>query len=132
MDESYDIMYPAWTFWEGGPAVWPIYPNGLGRWDEQLKIIPKYEIYKSHNYLIYFFFVLREAKKWPWNKKLTKAFFRGSRTSDERDPLVLLSRKEPNLVDAQYTKNQAWRSDADTLGAKPASEIKLEEHCKYK
>ena len=34
-------MYPAWTFWEGGPAVWPIYPNGLGRWDEQCKIIPK-------------------------------------------------------------------------------------------
>ncbi len=36
-----DIMYPAWTFWEGGPAVWPIYPNGLGRWDQQLKSIPK-------------------------------------------------------------------------------------------
>jgi protein glucosyltransferase len=59
-------------------------------------------------------------------------FFRGSRTSAERDPLVLLSRKEPKLVDAQYTKNQAWRSDADTLGAKPADEIKLEDHCKYK
>lgn len=26
-------MYPAWTFWEGGPAIWPIYPTGLGRWD---------------------------------------------------------------------------------------------------
>ena len=34
------------------------------------------------------------------------------RTSSERDPLVLLSRKEPGLVDAQYTKNQAWKSDA--------------------
>jgi protein glucosyltransferase len=32
-------MYPAWTFWEGGPAVWPIYPTGLGRWDEQRIII---------------------------------------------------------------------------------------------
>lgn len=63
---------------------------------------------------------------------MTKAFFRGSRTSDERDPLVLLSRREPDLVDAQYTKNQAWKSEADTLGAKPAEEIKLEEHCKYK
>ncbi len=42
MNEHVDIMYPAWTFWEGGPAVWPIYPNGLGRWDEQMKIIPKY------------------------------------------------------------------------------------------
>ena len=68
----------------------------------------------------------------PWNKKESKAFFRGSRTSDERDPLVLLSRKNPDLVDAQYTKNQAWRSEADTLGAKPAEEIKLEDHCKYK
>jgi len=24
---------------------------------------------------------------------------------------VLLSRSEPELVDAQYTKNQAWKSD---------------------
>ncbi|CAF0709792.1 unnamed protein product [Brachionus calyciflorus] len=109
-----DIMYPAWTFWEGGPAVWPIYPNGLGRWDEQYKLIPK------------------EAKKWPWGKKESKGFFRGSRTSGERDPLVLLSRAEPDLVDAQYTKNQAWKSEADTLGAKPAEEIRLEDHCKYK
>lgn len=77
-------------------------------------------------------FFFREAKKWPWGKKLTKGFFRGSRTSGERDPLVLLSRAEPDLVDAQYTKNQAWRSEADTLGAKPAEEMKLEDHCKYK
>jgi hypothetical protein len=34
------------------------------------------------------------------------------RTSAERDPLVLLSREDPELVDAQYTKNQAWKSDA--------------------
>jgi hypothetical protein len=74
----------------------------------------------------------REAKKWPWGNKHSKAFFRGSRTSGERDPLVLLSRQEPDLVDAQYTKNQAWRSEADTLGAKPAEEVKLEDHCKYK
>ena len=58
--------------------------------------------------------------------------FRGSRTSDERDPLVLLSRRRPDLVDAQYTKNQAWKSEADTLGAKPAEELKLEDHCQYK
>ena len=51
------------------------------------------------------------AKKWPWEKKLNQGFFRGSRTSDDRDPLVLLSRKNPELVDAQYTKNQAWRSE---------------------
>lgn len=112
--DNWDIMYPAWTFWEGGPAVWPIYPTGLGRWDEQREIIPK------------------AAQKWPWEKKLNKGFFRGSRTSSQRDPLVLLSRKEPNLVDAQYTKNQAWRSKEDTLGYEPASEIPLVDHCDHK
>ena len=56
--------------------------------------------------------IFRAAKKWPWDKKLNKGFFRGSRTSDERDPLIRLSRKEPDLVDAEYTKNQAWRSKA--------------------
>ncbi|KAK6175502.1 hypothetical protein SNE40_013955 [Patella caerulea] len=112
--QHWDIMYPAWTFWEGGPAVWPIYPTGLGRWDEQRNIIPA------------------EAKKWPWEKKHTKAFFRGSRTSSERDPLIYLSRAKPDLVDAEYTKNQAWKSEADTLHRPPATEIKLEDHCKYK
>lgn len=33
------------------------------------------------------------------------------RTSPERDPLVLLSRDTPELVDAEYTKNQAWKSE---------------------
>lgn len=53
----------------------------------------------------------REAAKHPWEKKKNVAFFRGSRTSAERDPLILLSRAEPDLADAQYTKNQAWKSD---------------------
>ncbi|GFR97819.1 protein O-glucosyltransferase 1 [Elysia marginata] len=95
--QNWDIMYPAWTFWDGGPAVWPIYPTGLGRWDLQREIIAK------------------AAKEWPWDKKKDKAFFRGSRTSAERDPLILLSRKEEDLVDAQYTKNQAWRSEEVSL-----------------
>ncbi|CAG5117018.1 unnamed protein product [Candidula unifasciata] len=110
----WDIMYPAWTFWEGGPAVWPIYPTGLGRWDLQRDIIS------------------RAAEKWPWEKKEDQAFFRGSRTSAERDPLILLSRAEPDLVDAQYTKNQAWKSEEDTLYRPPAAEVKLEDHCKYR
>ncbi|ESN93559.1 hypothetical protein HELRODRAFT_103469 [Helobdella robusta] len=112
--EHYDITYPAWTFWEGGPAVWPIYPVGLGRWDEQRKIISK------------------AGKDHKWSKKHSKAFFRGSRTSAERDPLILMSRIEPELVDAQYTKNQAWKSDEDTLGMPAATEVKLEDHCPYK
>jgi EGF-domain serine glucosyl/xylosyltransferase len=36
------------------------------------------------------------------------------------------------LADAQYTKNQAWKSPADTLNAEPADEVSLEDHCKYK
>lgn len=44
----------------------------------------------------------------------------------------MLSREKPDLVDAQYTKNQAWKSDADTLNAPPASEVSFEQHCNYK
>ncbi|KAF7664152.1 hypothetical protein LDENG_00187210 [Lucifuga dentata] len=109
-----DIMYPAWTFWEGGPAVWPIYPTGLGRWD-----LMRDDLEKS-------------AAQWPWKKKESKGFFRGSRTSPERDPLILLSREDLELVDAEYTKNQAWKSERDTLGKPPAKEIPLVDHCKYK
>ncbi|KFP76400.1 Protein O-glucosyltransferase 1, partial [Apaloderma vittatum] len=54
------------------------------------------------------------------------------RTSPERDPLILLSRENPELVDAEYTKNQAWKSEKDTLGKPPAKEIPLVDHCKYK
>ncbi|XP_075703373.1 protein O-glucosyltransferase 1 [Rhinoderma darwinii] len=109
-----DILYPAWTFWEGGPAVWPIYPTGLGRWDLMREELA------------------RAAERWPWEKKNSKGYFRGSRTSPERDPLILLSRESPNLVDAEYTKNQAWRSEKDTLGRIPAKEVPLVDHCAFK
>ncbi|XP_041439109.1 protein O-glucosyltransferase 1 S homeolog isoform X1 [Xenopus laevis] len=109
-----DIMYPAWTFWEGGPAVWPIYPTGLGRWDLMREDLKK------------------AADLWPWEKKIPKGYFRGSRTSPERDPLILLSRESPDLVDAEYTKNQAWKSERDTLGRPPAKEVPLVDHCTYK
>ncbi|GJQ82189.1 hypothetical protein Trydic_g6017 [Trypoxylus dichotomus] len=112
-NDYYDIMYPAWAFWEGGPAI-ELYPRGIGRWDIHRKQLSKI------------------ADEITWEKKINKAFFRGSRTSSERDPLVLLSREEPELVDAQYTKNQAWKSDADTLHAPPASETSFADHCKYK
>lgn len=92
-NEFHDILYPAWSFWAGGPAI-KLIPKGLGRWDQY-----------RHN-------LKNTAKSWPWEKKLNKAFFRGSRTSSERDNLILLSRNYPDLVDALYTKNQAWQSDA--------------------
>lgn len=112
--ESYlDIMYPAWSFWEGGPAI-SLHPTGIGRWDR----------FRNK--------IATAAKKWPWEQKVAKAFFRGSRTSDERDSIVLLSRNSFDFVDAQYTKNQAWKSPADTLNADPAAEVSFENHCQYK
>ena len=46
---EHDIMYPAWTFWEGGPAVWPIYPTGLGRWDLMREEIDKWVYHLAQN-----------------------------------------------------------------------------------
>lgn len=106
-----DITYPAWTFWCGGPAI-DRYPVGIGRWDLMRERIANNSI--------------------DWNEKQSIAFFRGSRTSSARDPLVLLSRAKPHLIDAQYTANQAWRSLADTLGVEPASTVNFEDQCKYK
>lgn len=108
-----DIMYPAWSFWAGGPAI-TLHPTGIGRWDKHRNSIAK------------------AAKKFPWSEKESIGYFRGSRTSDERDSIVKLSRKHSDLVDAQYTKNQAWKSKEDTLGRNPASEVSFEEHCRYK
>ncbi|XP_019756015.2 O-glucosyltransferase rumi homolog isoform X1 [Dendroctonus ponderosae] len=111
--EYNDIMYPAWAFWEGGPAI-SLYPRGIGRWDVHRKELGK----------------LGNSSK--WEEKIPKAFFRGSRTCSERDALILLSREKPELADAQYTKNQAWKSEADTLHVAPAQEVSFEEHCQYK
>jgi len=112
-EEFLDIMYPAWAFWGGGPAI-GLYPRGLGRWDMHRESLGE------------------AARLTPWDEKSDLAFFRGSRTSGERDPLVKLSRKCPKLVDASYTKNQAWKSSKDTLGLEPAEEASLESHCGYK
>ncbi|XP_018331335.1 O-glucosyltransferase rumi homolog [Agrilus planipennis] len=111
--DYHDIMYPTWSFWEGGPAI-SLYPRGIGRWDQHREEIGKV------------------ANETAWENKILKAFFRGSRTSQERDALIILSRENPELVDAKYTKNQAWKSDADTLYASPAEEVTFTEHCKYK
>ena len=109
-----DILYPAWSFWDGGPALGSVYPTGIGRWDLMRQTLNK------------------ARQEIPWSKKESRGFFRGSRTSSERDPLVLLSRRRPELLDAQYTKNQAWKSDADTLGYPPAAELKHEDFCQFK
>ena len=106
-----DILYPAWSFWSGGPAI-DKYPRGIGNWNRTRNLIQKNSL--------------------TWEKKEIVAFFRGSRTSPERDPIVLFSRNHPNLLDAKYTKNQAWRSLADTLGHEPAPTVTFEDQCRYK
>ncbi|XP_054159683.1 O-glucosyltransferase rumi homolog [Oppia nitens] len=106
-----DILYPAWTFWAGGPAI-DRYPTGIGRWDLMRQSITK--------------------RNDEWKHKSSKAFFRGSRTSSSRDTLIFLSRDKPDLIDAQYTANQAWKSVADTLGQQPVPTISFEDQCKYK
>ena len=86
-----DVMYPAWTFWEGGPAI-KLEPQGLGRWDlKRDKLATKCVLCSPANQSQLNVFMFR-AKEFPWEKKEQVVFFRGSRTSDERDPVVLLSR----------------------------------------
>ncbi|XP_017102096.2 O-glucosyltransferase rumi [Drosophila bipectinata] len=111
--EYMDVMYPAWTFWAGGPAT-KLHPRGIGRWDQMREKLEK------------------RSAAIPWSQKRELGFFRGSRTSDERDTLILLSRRSPGIVEAQYTKNQGWKSPKDTLDAPPADEVSFEDHCKYK
>jgi protein glucosyltransferase len=112
-NDYWDISFPAWTFWAGGPAI-KRYPTGLGRWDLLRKSL------------------LKASEAFPWDKKSNIAFFRGSRTSNQRDNLILLSRKYPDLIDAKFTKNQAWKSNQDTLGEEPSEEVSLEDHCQHK
>ena len=110
-EEHSDILYPAWSFFSGGPAI-DLYPRGIGNWDRF-----RHSIARSAG---------------DWSSKHEQAFFRGSRTSSERDGLILLSRSNRHVIDAQYTKNQAWRSLADTLGLEPAATISFEAQCQYK
>ncbi len=109
-----DILFPAWSFWAGGPVLNEFYPEGIGRWDVQRAVLRA------------------AAADWPWGRKDARAFFRGSRTAAARDPLIQLARAAPHLADAAYTRNQAWRSKEDTLGAEPAPVVSLEAHCRHK
>ena len=110
----WDIMYPAWTFWGGGPFI-SVEPNhGLGRWDKKREAM------------------IAAGEATPWERKKPQAFFRGSRTTPQRDPLVRLTTTRPELAHAHYTKNQASRSLGDTLGLPPAEEMPLEGHCEYR
>jgi hypothetical protein len=114
----WDIMYPAWTFWGGGPNIKtePVY--GVGRWD-----LKSETVYKA-------------GVQTPWKAKIPKAFFRGSRTTYQRDPLMRLTKNRPDLAHAHYTFNPGtgvpMQQLIDIMGQKPATEASFEEHCKYK
>jgi len=109
-----DIMYPAWAFWSGGPAI-SLYPRGLGRFDKKsaqsIRAIyfttirrliapsvtvhlPSVVIDQDRSIVDRLLVILRsvsiisagEAKPWADRKDL--AFFRGARTTPQRDAIV--------------------------------------------
>ena len=109
-------MYPAWTFWQGGPAIWPLYPTGLGRWD-----IMSEEL-------------IQESNSMTWEDKFQTAYFRGTRTSDERDFLIRLNTNHPELVNATYIKHQSKHINDKTIelfGIQPGEPVSLVDHCHY-
>ncbi|KAH8295135.1 hypothetical protein KR018_007704, partial [Drosophila ironensis] len=109
-----DIMCPAWSFWTISGPLLQHYPHGLGRWDWMRKHLAA------------------KAARIPWQSKKSVGFFRGSRSSTERDSVVMASKTYPHLVDAQYTHIVADRSIPRNLVADPAEELPLVEHCQYK
>lgn len=109
-----DILYPAWAFWEGGPAV---------------KVIPswRWDVMRGE--------LLAEAARLPWQDRRPLAFFRGSRTSALRDALVLHSVASGAPWDVRYTLNQSQRDTqfiTDVLKLEPAQEVGPREHCAYR
>src|SRR6185295_6134085 len=70
--EHADILYPAWAFWEGGPALGVI---PTWRWDLNRRDL------------------LAAGDALPWEKKKPAVFFRGSRTTETRDPYVLYAQR---------------------------------------
>ena len=66
----------------------------------------------------------------------TRCMFLGSRTSFELCEcnllMTILSRQCSEVADAQYTKDQSWKSAKNTLGMNPVKEVSLESRCQYK
>ncbi len=112
--EHADILYPAWAFWEGGPAL-SVIPTW--RWD-----VTRREL-------------LAAGDAQSWQDKKPVLFFRGSRTNDSRDPYVLHARQHPTLWDVQYTLNQSQQQTdyvTKVLKLAPAAPVSPEDHCAYR
>ncbi|HEX4960374.1 MAG TPA: glycosyl transferase family 90 [Thermoanaerobaculia bacterium] len=112
--EHADILYPAWAFWEGGPA---------------LQVIPSWRWDLSRREL------LDAGAAVSWEEKKPAVFFRGSRTNETRDPYILSSQKRPDLWDVRYTLNQS-REQTDyvtkVLKLAPAEPVSPRDHCAYR
>jgi protein glucosyltransferase len=112
VDGNYvDVMYPAWTFWCGGPAI-KLFPRGLGRWDQKRTS------------------VLEAAASTPWQQRKNICFFRGARTTEARDAVIFFGDRYPQLLDAEYTAN--YKRVSGLEGVLPVEEVPLEEHCSYR
>lgn len=112
--EHADILYPAWAFWEGGPAL-QVIPDW--RWDLTRRDL------------------LDAGDAIPWDAKKPAVFFRGSRTNETRDPYVLYAQKHPDLWDVRYTLNQSQQQTdyvTKTLGLTPAETVSPRDHCAYR
>jgi lipopolysaccharide biosynthesis glycosyltransferase len=112
--EHADILYPAWAFWEGGPAV---------------KVIPSWRWDLNRRDL------LAAGDALTWEEKKPAVFFRGSRTNETRDPYVLHSQKHPGLWDVRYTLNQSQRQTdhvTRVLGITPAEPVPPRDHCAWR
>lgn len=112
--EHADILYPAWAFWEGGPAL-QVIPDW--RWD-----LTRRDLLDAGNAI-------------PWEEKKPLVFFRGSRTNETRDPYVLHSKEQPGLWDVRYTLNQSQQQTdyvTNVLKLTPAEPIPPRDHCAYR
>ncbi len=109
-----DILYPAWAFWEGGPAL-KIIPSW--RWD-----LTRLDLLQAGDAL-------------SWEEKKPAVFFRGSRTNETRDPYVLYAQQHPDLWDVRYTLNQSREQTeyvTQTLKLAPAETVSPRDHCAWR
>ncbi|MFY9824867.1 MAG: glycosyl transferase family 90 [Thermoanaerobaculia bacterium] len=112
--EHADVLYPAWAFWEGGPAL-AVIPTW--RWDDTRKDL------------------LAAGAALSWQDKKPVLFFRGSRTNASRDPYVLHAHEHPDLWDVRYTLNQSQKETeylTNVLKITPAEPVSPRDHCVYR
>lgn len=112
--EHADILYPAWAFWEGGPAL-AVIPTW--RWDVSRKDL------------------LAAGEALSWQEKKPVLFFRGSRTNASRDPYVLHARQHPGLWDVRYILNQSQKETeyvTQVLKIAPAEPVSPRDHCAWR